>query len=214
MQLLGTHPGGGERFTILRRIGAGSMGVVYEAHDRERDELVALKTLPHAEATALYRFKREFRALADTHHRNLVALHELFIDDHACFFTMERIVGAGFLEHVRPNDPSPGTDRTYHGPGTDELGDTDDADDDDADADDDSIVAGSTLGLDASLAPASTLDLDASLTPASTLGTDAAPVSTPQPSASRSHAAPADLDPTAAPALTRVDRPMAHRLIA
>ena len=36
----GTH-----RFAVIRRLGAGGMGVVYEAHDRMRDEIVALKTL-------------------------------------------------------------------------------------------------------------------------------------------------------------------------
>ena len=39
------------------------MGVVYLAHDLERDELVAVKTLSRIEPNALYRFKREFRAL-------------------------------------------------------------------------------------------------------------------------------------------------------
>ena len=87
-------------------------GVVYEAHDRTRDEIVALKTLLHAEANALYRFKREFRTLADTHHRNLVALHELFVDDQQCFFTMERVVGLTFLEHVRPEAGPAASDPT------------------------------------------------------------------------------------------------------
>ena len=34
-----------DRFQVLRRLGAGSFGVVYAAHDRERGEQVALKTL-------------------------------------------------------------------------------------------------------------------------------------------------------------------------
>ena len=56
MNTLGTHPLGGTRFRIRSRLGAGSMGIVYEAHDSERDEIVAVKTLLHAEANALYRF--------------------------------------------------------------------------------------------------------------------------------------------------------------
>jgi len=35
---------GGDRFSIVRPIGSGGMGVVYEAFDRERNERVALKT--------------------------------------------------------------------------------------------------------------------------------------------------------------------------
>ena len=54
-----------ERFCVLRRLGEGGMGVVYEVHDRVRDEVVALKTLRQTSAAALYRLKREFRSLSD-----------------------------------------------------------------------------------------------------------------------------------------------------
>src|SRR4051794_1951695 len=76
------------RFEIRRRIGAGGMGAVYEAYDRQRDMRVAIKTLLHLDPLALYRFKNEFRALADITHENLVRLYELVNEGRDWFFTM------------------------------------------------------------------------------------------------------------------------------
>ena len=94
--------GGSGRFEILERIGAGGMGTVYIAFDRERQEEVALKLLHTRDAEALYRFKKEFRALADVAHRNLVSLYELVVEDDQWFFTMEIVRGEGLFETVRP----------------------------------------------------------------------------------------------------------------
>ena len=79
------------------------MGVVYEAVDRQRGAPVALKRLDRLDATALYRFKREFRARADLVHPNLVTLHELVGDGDAWFFTMELLDGVDLLAYLRAN---------------------------------------------------------------------------------------------------------------
>jgi serine/threonine protein kinase len=78
------------------------MGVVYEALDRDRNTRVALKTLLHMNADAVFRFKNEFRALQDVQHPNLVSLDELIEDEGHWFLTMELIDGIDFLEYVRP----------------------------------------------------------------------------------------------------------------
>jgi tetratricopeptide (TPR) repeat protein len=97
---------GTERFALVRRLGEGGFGVVYEAIDRSRGASVALKVLRHAEGTPLYRFKREFRALADISHPNLVTLHELLTDGWHWFFTMELVRGTPLVSFVRANDKS------------------------------------------------------------------------------------------------------------
>ncbi len=95
---------GNHRFRIIRLLGAGGMGVVYEAHDVERNLRVALKTVQAAHPGALQRFKREFRALTDLAHPNLASLYELFIDDAVPFFTMELVAGVDFLSYIRQLD--------------------------------------------------------------------------------------------------------------
>jgi uncharacterized protein YeeX (DUF496 family) len=93
---------GSDRFEILREIGAGGMGVVYEAIDHEQDARVALKTMQRLRAFELYRFKQEFRALSNIVHPNLIRLYELVSDGREWFYTMELVDGVDFLEWVRP----------------------------------------------------------------------------------------------------------------
>src|SRR5580698_2599017 len=107
---------GTARYEVLRCIGRGGMGVVYEAFDRERQQRVALKTLLNSSPAALFLFKHEFRTLADVHHRNLVQLYELVVgEDGRVFFTMELVSGTDFLTHVQKvqsaaEDAAPGPD--------------------------------------------------------------------------------------------------------
>jgi serine/threonine protein kinase len=87
---------GTSRFDVIRLLGAGGMGNVYLVHDRQTDAQVALKILNEAAGIDLYRFKREFRALADFRHPNLVTLYELFSEGELWFFTMEYVAGVPF----------------------------------------------------------------------------------------------------------------------
>ncbi|MFV8755517.1 protein kinase domain-containing protein [Nannocystaceae bacterium ST9] len=101
---------GGEygRYRLERKIGVGGMGEVFAARHLDTGELVAFKTLARAHATQRYRFKREFRSLADVEHPNLVRLSELVVPASGpSFFTMELLDGTAFTTWVR-GDAEPG----------------------------------------------------------------------------------------------------------
>ncbi len=91
------HP----RFHVRRTLGEGGYGTVFEAFDRERGELVALKRLHRTTPHALARFKREFRTLAKLAHVGLPRLHELFVHEDDWFFTMELVDGEDLRAHAR-----------------------------------------------------------------------------------------------------------------
>jgi predicted Ser/Thr protein kinase len=90
-----------KRYEVVRTLGEGATGVVYEAYDREREAHVALKVLRHADAATLQSFKAEFRSLADLRHENVIELFDLVVGDGAPYFTMELVEGCHFLAFVR-----------------------------------------------------------------------------------------------------------------
>ena len=92
---------GTERFRLIRLLGQGGMGVVYEAEDGELGLRVALKLLPGLQPDLLRRFKKEFRAAANIRHPNVVRFGDLFSDGERWFFTMELVQGVDLFSHVR-----------------------------------------------------------------------------------------------------------------
>jgi len=107
MESLGSRPEPlreSKRFRLLGCLGEGGMGIVYEAFDLELNARVAIKTLRGVSPEHVMRLKREFRALQDLRHPNLVSLGELIEDSGQLFFTMELVTGMHFLEYVRPRN--------------------------------------------------------------------------------------------------------------
>jgi serine/threonine protein kinase len=96
-----------ERFRVLRQIGLGGMGAVYEVFDERRQLRLAMKELGEIDAEAVNGFKIEFRDFQHLHHPNLVSLDEFFTDGRSWYFTMEMLQGRDFLSYVR--HPAPNT---------------------------------------------------------------------------------------------------------
>jgi eukaryotic-like serine/threonine-protein kinase len=83
-------------YQIVAKIGAGGMGEVYRAHDKQLDRDVALKVLPAgtlADEAARKQFRKEALALAKLNHPNIETVHEFSSQDGVDFLVMELIPG-------------------------------------------------------------------------------------------------------------------------
>lgn len=83
-------------FRLLRRIGSGGMGVVYEAEQISLARRVALKVLPNAstlDPRRIERFQREARAAASLDHPHLVPVHAVGLDDGVYYYAMRFVDG-------------------------------------------------------------------------------------------------------------------------
>ncbi len=85
-------------FQVIREIGRGGMGVVYEAEQVSLGRRVALKVLPRAwvrDDRSELRFRREARAAARLHHTNIVPVFEIGQDGDVAYYVMQFIEGQG-----------------------------------------------------------------------------------------------------------------------
>ena len=91
-------------YVIVREIGRGGMGVVYEAAQRVLSRRVALKVLPGfglASDIAIARFERETKAIARLHHSNVVPFFEAGSDRGVHFYAMQLIEGRALDDLLR-----------------------------------------------------------------------------------------------------------------
>jgi serine/threonine protein kinase len=101
-------------FRIIRQVGHGGMGVVYEAEQMSLGRRVALKVLPFAatmDPKQLQRFKNEARAAASLEHPHIVPVYGVGCERGVHFYAMKFIEGRSFAEVIaelpRPSEPRP-----------------------------------------------------------------------------------------------------------
>src|SRR5436190_22279464 len=101
------HPTGGHPvlgdFRILREVGRGGMGVVYEAEQISLRRRVALKVLPSAamlDPRALQRFRNEAQAAAALHHSQIVPIYGVGCERGVHYYAMQFIDGLTLAEVI------------------------------------------------------------------------------------------------------------------
>jgi eukaryotic-like serine/threonine-protein kinase len=100
------------RYEIQSVLGRGGMGIVYKAHDKDLDDVVAIKTLKNealsADPTMLDRFKQEIRLARRITHPNILRTHDLGETDGLRYLSMEFVKGI-LLKHLVEQDQLPPT---------------------------------------------------------------------------------------------------------
>lgn len=96
------------RYRIIRQLGQGGMGAVYEAIDQRLDTTVALKETLFADERLRKQFEREARLLARLHHPALPRVSDHFSEDDGQFLVMQYIPGDDLSEMMtRKRAPFP-----------------------------------------------------------------------------------------------------------
>jgi serine/threonine protein kinase len=100
-------------YRVLKLLGAGGMGVVFQAEDPSLRRLVALKVMKPAvavKAEARQRFLREARAAAAVKHDHIVTIYQVVDDPHVPFLAMELLEGEALEDRLKREGKLPPAD--------------------------------------------------------------------------------------------------------
>jgi len=92
------------RYQVLKELGRGGMGIVFQAHDKQLNEQVAIKILSPLlsnDSEALERLKREVSAARRVTHSNVIRIHDIAEINGLHYVSMEYFPGINLKEHIK-----------------------------------------------------------------------------------------------------------------
>ncbi|NDI33465.1 Stk1 family PASTA domain-containing Ser/Thr kinase [Chengkuizengella sediminis] len=96
------------RYEILNRVGGGGMALVFKAHDKLLNRMVAIKVLRQQfvyDEDFIRRFRREAQSAASLSHPNVVSIYDVGQEDDIHYIVMEYIEGSNLNEEIKNRAP-------------------------------------------------------------------------------------------------------------
>ncbi|WP_372367455.1 protein kinase [Candidatus Uabimicrobium sp. HlEnr_7] len=91
-------------YDMIKELGRGGMGAVYQAHDRQLNRVVAIKVILSTTNINLKRFEREILATAALNHPNIVKIFSVFLQNKVPCMVLEYIEGKTLKDYLLKND--------------------------------------------------------------------------------------------------------------
>ena len=95
-------------YNVLKKLGKGAYGKVYEVKNRITEEIRACKQLSKSNIKNLKTFEKEIEILIKLDHPNIIKLYEIFEDERFLFLVMEKCNGGelfdNIIEHIQKKE--------------------------------------------------------------------------------------------------------------
>src|SRR5688572_4548603 len=93
------------RYRVVRKLGQGGMGAVYEVEHKNTHRHLAVKVMLHPDASSRERFLREARAACAVTHPAIVAVHDILVSEGRVLMVMDLLQGRSLLEAIAERNP-------------------------------------------------------------------------------------------------------------
>lgn len=89
-----------DNYSVIKQLGSGGYGKVYEVKHKKSGEIRACKRLPKLNIKDMEKFRREIQILIETDHPNIIKLYEIFESSHSFYLVMEKCEGGEVFDKI------------------------------------------------------------------------------------------------------------------